>query len=67
MQLKEEKARLIMERQVNEDRGSAFTRVTAELEELKHKHQALEEEAAFLRTKVSDDVSLIMTPMFYSL
>ncbi|XP_045135473.1 coiled-coil domain-containing protein 186-like isoform X2 [Portunus trituberculatus] len=53
MQLKEEKARLIMERQVNEDRGSAFTKITAELEELKHKHQALEEEATSLRTKLT--------------
>lgn len=60
MQLKEEKARLIMERQVNEDRGSAFSKVMAELEELKHKHQALEEEAASLRTRVSDDVSQII-------
>ncbi|KAK8389249.1 hypothetical protein O3P69_020887 [Scylla paramamosain] len=53
MQLKEEKARLIMERQVNEDRGSAFTKITTELEELKHKHQALEEEASSLRTRLA--------------
>lgn len=53
MQLKEEKARLIMERQVNEDRDSAFTKVAAELEEHKHKCQALEEEAASLRTRLA--------------
>lgn len=53
MQLKEEKARLILERQANETRGSAYSRVTAELEELKQKHQALEEEATSLRARVS--------------
>lgn len=53
MQLKEEKARRIMERQVNEDQGSAFGKIMAELEELKHKHQALEEEAASLRARLA--------------
>lgn len=51
-QLKEEKARLIMERQVFEDRGSAFNKVSAELESLKAKHTALVEEATSLRSKV---------------
>ena len=60
MQLKEEKARLIMERQVNEDRDTAFNKIVAELDELKHKHQALEEEAASLRTRVSDGANQIM-------
>lgn len=55
MQLKEEKARLIMERQANESRGSAFNKVMTELEELKHRHQALEEEATSLRARVSVD------------
>lgn len=53
MQLKEEKARLIMERQVNEDRGSAFNKVSAELEALKLKHTALLEEATSLKTRVN--------------
>lgn len=52
-QLKEEKARLIMERQVFEDRGSAFNKVSAELESLKTKHSALVEEATSLRSKVT--------------
>ncbi|XP_063612419.1 coiled-coil domain-containing protein 186-like [Penaeus indicus] len=52
-QLKEEKARLIMERQVFEDRGSAFNKVSAELESLKAKHSALVEEATSLRSKVT--------------
>lgn len=53
MQLKEEKARLIMERQANESRGSAFHKVMSELEELRHRHQALEEEATSLRARLS--------------
>lgn len=52
MQLKEEKARVILERQVNEDRGSAFSRVSTDLEKLRTKHTALEEEATSLRTRV---------------
>lgn len=52
MQLKEEKARVILERQVNEDRGSAFSRVSSDYEKLRTKHTALEEEAASLRTRV---------------
>lgn len=52
MQLKEEKARVILERQVNEDRGSAFSRVSSDLEKLRTKHMALEEEAASLRIRV---------------
>ncbi|XP_037780583.1 LOW QUALITY PROTEIN: coiled-coil domain-containing protein 186-like [Penaeus monodon] len=52
-QLKEEKARLIMERQVFEDRGSAFNKVSAELESLKAKHSTLVEEATSLRSKVT--------------
>lgn len=52
MQLKEEKARVILERQVNEDRGSAFSRVSSDLEKLRTKHTALEEEAVSLRTRV---------------
>lgn len=53
MQLKEEKARLIMERQVNENRGSAFNKVSSELEALKLKHTALLEEATSLKARVA--------------
>ncbi|KAK3868015.1 hypothetical protein Pcinc_026561 [Petrolisthes cinctipes] len=53
MQLKEEKARVILERQVNEDRGSAYSRVSTDLEKLRTKHSALEEEAVSLRTRVA--------------
>nr|XP_053646575.1 coiled-coil domain-containing protein 186-like isoform X1 [Cherax quadricarinatus] len=53
MQLKEEKARLIMERQANESRGSAFNRLSAELEALKLKRAALLEESTSLKKKVA--------------
>ncbi|XP_045588756.2 coiled-coil domain-containing protein 186 isoform X1 [Procambarus clarkii] len=53
MQLKEEKARLIMERQASESRGSAFNKVSAELEALKLKHTTLGEEATSLRKRVA--------------
>ncbi|KAK7068517.1 hypothetical protein SK128_026128 [Halocaridina rubra] len=55
MQLKEEKARLIMERKVNEDKGSAYHRVNSELEALKKKYTALVEEANSLQAKVKND------------
>lgn len=53
MQLKEEKARLIMERQANESRGSAFNRLSAELEALKLKRASLLEESTSLKKKVA--------------
>ncbi|XP_042220559.1 coiled-coil domain-containing protein 186-like, partial [Homarus americanus] len=53
MQLKEEKARLIMERQASESRGSAYNKVSTELEALKLKHTALVEETNSLRTRVT--------------
>ncbi|XP_064094740.1 coiled-coil domain-containing protein 186-like isoform X2 [Macrobrachium nipponense] len=54
MQLKEEKARLIMERKANEDKGSAFHKIQSELETLRTKHSALVDEANSLRSRVTN-------------
>lgn len=54
MQLKEEKARLIMERKANEDKGSAFHKIQSELETLRTKHSSLVDESNSLRSRVAN-------------
>ncbi|XP_076043386.1 coiled-coil domain-containing protein 186-like isoform X2 [Oratosquilla oratoria] len=53
MQLKEEKARLIMERQLNDDRDSALKQATSECEKVKETYALLKEENAFMKSKLS--------------
>lgn len=52
-QLREEKAHLIMERQVKGDRDTTHKQVKTELETLQNKHKKLVEEATSLRLRVS--------------